>query len=149
MNLNTGRQRKLGDFMVAHANHQTLAILGGLVLVLSYLGLSNRTHLIFLAVQFSFFSFFFGWFIIVVLIFDRLMDEICIEEALEFVVSLQQPDGGVAPREGDASDLFHTQFAVAAACMFLPYGKIEEINIQYEPCDPRTCLPKYVLNHVG
>lgn len=64
------------------------------------------------------------------------------QKLIDFILNAQDKEmGGIADREGDEPDVFHTNFAVSALSI-LNYPGVE-------PVDPLYCLPLYVTQKLG
>ncbi|KAJ2550253.1 Rab geranylgeranyltransferase [Coemansia sp. RSA 1878] len=63
------------------------------------------------------------------------------EKLVEFVVSAQDENGGIADRPGDVADVYHTCFGIAGLSL-VRYPGLNEV-------DPVYCMPRSVVKRLG
>ena len=82
----------------------------------------------------------YSWWVLSCLDILGKRDYISRDKLIEFILSSQDSDGGIADRPEDLPDVFHTLFGIAGLAL-LDYPGLESVDPRY--CMPKSCLLKY------
>lgn len=83
----------------------------------------------------------YSWWVAASLSILKKLHWINADKLRRFILSAQDPDGGIADRPGDEPDIFHTLFGLAGLSL-LGYPELV-------PIDPVYCMPSEVIRNLG